>query len=157
MDKLMLIETDKSIIAIIVIIAISFIIGFVSRFVEIQDKVLLEKIEKTITITKDNIVNDYHVANQLKLDEIEKDILTEIACLATKNNNDIKEIKNKITTGKKNERISQLVDENNKLKEENNILKEKNLALRRTNEKLYANLYTLCTISKSSSNNLYHW
>ena len=70
-------------------------------------------------------INDYHESNKLRMDEIEKTLLAEIACLATKNNNDIKEIKDKITTGKKSKRISQLIDKNNKLKEENKKLKEK--------------------------------
>ena len=70
------------------------------------------------------------------MDEIEKILLAEMACLATKNNNDIKEIKDKITTGKKNKRISQLVDEKNKLKEENKKLKEKNAKLKKENTKL---------------------
>ena len=78
-------------------------------------------------------INDYYKSNKLKMDEIEKTLLAEIACLATKNNNDIKEIKDKITTGKKSKRISQLIDENNKLKEENKKLKEENTKLKEKN------------------------
>lgn len=112
-----------------IILTICFVIGFGGCYFEAQHKKMLEETERIIRRTNDlsmTYINDYYKSNKLKMDEIEKNILTEFACLATKNNNDIKEIKDKITTGKKSKRISQLIDENNKLKEENKKLKEEN-------------------------------
>lgn len=110
-------------------------------------------------------INDYYESNKLRMDEIEKTLLAEIACLATKNNNDIKEIKDKITTGKKNKRISQLVDENNKLKEENKKLKEENSKLKEKNNTYFYVPYNynpyvgvinnMCSLSANQNN--YRW
>lgn len=116
-----------------IILTICFVIGFGGCYFEAQHKKMLEETERIIRRTNDlsmTYINDYYKSNKLKMDEIEKTLLAEIACLATKNNNDIKEIKDKITTGKKNKRISQLIDENNKLKEENKKLKEENKRLK---------------------------
>lgn len=124
---------------------ICFIIGFGGYYFEVQNQKILEKTERSIERTNNlsmTYINDYYKSNKLKIDEIEKTLLTEMACLATKNNNDIKEIKDKITTGKKSKRISQLVDENNKLKEENKKLKEENIKLKeRNNTCFYVPLY----------------
>ena len=118
---------------------ICFTIGFGGYYFEVQNQKILEETERSIERTNDlsmTYINDYYKSNKLRMDEIEKILLAEMACLATKNNNDIKEIKDKITTGKKNKRISQLVDEKNKLKEENKKLKEKNAKLKKENTKL---------------------
>lgn len=83
-------------------------------------KTTVEQIERKLNINTNNTMIE------LKLSDIEKNLLTEIACLGTKNNKDIKEIKDKIVTDKKKEKISQLIDENNNLKEEIEILKKRN-------------------------------
>lgn len=83
-------------------------------------KTTVEQIERKLNVNTNNTMIE------LKLSDIEKNLLTEIACLGTKNNKDIKEIKDKIVTGKKKEKISQLIDENNNLKEEIEILKKRN-------------------------------
>lgn len=151
---------------IVIIIANIIMMFLIVIKIDTNNKAIKET-KEAIKQIKSKLMNidDYHTINKLNLSEIEKDILTGII----KNNNDIKEIKNKITTGKKNKRISQLVDENNKLKEENNVLKKRNLALRRTNEELkslnntYSNSYaisrpaSLWSISKPASNDEYHW
>ena len=82
-------------------------------------KTTVEQIERKLNNTNNTMI-------ELKLSDIEKNLLTEIACLGTKNNKDIKEIKDKIVTGKKKEKISQLIDENNNLKEEIEALKKRN-------------------------------
>lgn len=82
-------------------------------------KITVEQIERKLNNTNNTMI-------ELKLSDIEKNLLTEIACLGTKNNKDIKEIKDKIVTGKKKEKISQLIDENNNLKEEIEVLKKRN-------------------------------
>lgn len=119
-----------------IILTICFVIGFGGCYFKTQNQNILEETERIIRRTNDlsmTYINDYYKSNRLRMEEIEKNILTEFACLATKNNNDIKEIKDKITTGKKNKRISQLIDENNKLKEENKKLKEENTKLKEKN------------------------
>ena len=83
-------------------------------------KTTVEQIERKLNVNTNNTMIE------LKLSDIEKNLLTEIACLGTKNNKDIKEIKDKIVTGKKKEKISQLIDENNNLKEEIEVLKKRN-------------------------------
>ena len=82
-------------------------------------KTTVEQIERKLNNTNNTMI-------KLKLSDIEENLLTEIACLGTKNNKDIKEIKDKIVTGKKNKKISQLIDENNNLKEEIEVLKKRN-------------------------------
>lgn len=130
---------DGIMFALFISFTICFIVGFGGYYYEAQNKKILEETERFIKRTNDSsmaYINDYYESNKLRMDEIEKTLLAEIACLATKNNNDIKEIKDKITTGKKSKRISQLVDENNKLKEENKKLKEENTKLNNENNKL---------------------
>lgn len=119
-----------------IILTICFVIGFGGCYFEAQHRKMLKETERIIRRTNDlsmTYINDYYESNKLRMDEIEKTFLAEMACLATKNNNDIKEIKDKITTGKKSKRISQLIDENNKLKEENKKLKEENKKLKEKN------------------------
>lgn len=125
---------DGLMFALLITFTICFVIGFGGCYFKTQNQSILEETERIIRRTNDlsmTYINDYYESNKLKMDEIEKTLLAEIACLATKNNNDIKEIKDKITTGKKSKRISQLIDENNKLKEENKKLKEENKKLKK--------------------------
>lgn len=127
---------DSLMFALLVTLMICLIFGFNGYYFEAQHQKILKETERFIRQTNDlsmTYINDYYKSNKLRMDEIEKTLLAEIACLATKNNNDIKEIKDKITTGKKSKRISQLIDENNKLKEENKKLKEENKKLKEKN------------------------
>lgn len=133
---------DGIMFALLITFTICFIIGFGGYYFEAQNQKILEETKRSIERTNDlsmTYINDYYKSNKLRMDEIEKTLLAEIACLATKNNNDIKEIKDKITTGKKSKRISQLIDENNKLKEENKKLKEENKKLKKSNKILNNN------------------
>ena len=133
---------DGLMFALLITFTICFIIGFGGCYFKTQNQSILEETERIIRRTNDlsmTYINDHYESNKLRMDEIEKNILTEFACLATKNNNDIKEIKDKITTGKKSKRISQLIDENNKLKEENKKLKEENKKLKKSNKILNNN------------------
>lgn len=131
-------DINKCIIMIILaILFVSFMVGVIQNIVDINNKIteMFDDIS-LLKITSNNTLiamNSYYSTIRENQTEIEKNLLTEIACLATKNNNDIKEIKDKITTGKKSKRISQLVDENNKLKEENKKLKEENTKLKEKN------------------------
>lgn len=125
---------------ILAILFVSFIAGVVQSIVDINNKIteMFDDIS-LLKITSNNIllvINSCYSTIRENQTEIEKNLLTEIACLATKNNNDMKELKDKITTGKKSKRISQLIDENNKLKEENKELKEENTKLNEENNKL---------------------
>lgn len=128
---------DGLVFVLLIILTICFVIGFGSCYFKTQNQSILEETERLIRRTNDlsmTYINDYYKSNKLKMDEIEKTLLAEIACLATKNNNDIKEIKDKITTGKKSKRISQLIDENNELKEKNKKLKEENKKIKKRKE-----------------------
>ena len=62
-----------------------------------------------------------------RLNEIENNIMTEMACLAAKIDNDIKNIKNEPSVGTvdkaKEYSINQLIEENKRLREEYKILK----------------------------------
>lgn len=130
---------DGLMFVLLITFTICFTIGFGGYYFEVQNQKILEETERSIERTNDlsmTYINDYYESNKLRMDEIEKAVLTEIACLATKNNNDIKEIKDKITTGKKSKRISQLIDKNNKLKKENKKLKKENKKLKEENTKL---------------------
>ena len=89
-------------------------------------KTTVEQIERELNVNINNNNNTNNTMIKLKLSDIEENLLTAIACLGTKNNKDIKEIKDKIVTGKKKEKISQLIDENNNLKEEIEALKKRN-------------------------------
>lgn len=68
-----------------------------------------------------------------RLNEIENNIMTEMACLAAKIDNDIKNIKYESSTEKtdkpKELLVDQLIKENERLKEENSKLKQSNLRI----------------------------
>ena len=134
-------DVNKCIIMLILVILFTSIIaGIVQTIVDINNKIteIFDDIS-LLKITSNNaslLINSYYNTIRENQTEIEKNLLTEIACLATKNNNDMKELKDKIITGKKSKRISQLIDENNKLKEENKKLKEENKKMNEENNKL---------------------
>lgn len=111
-----------------VIIIANIIMMFLAAIkIEYEIKEAIKLIERKLNVNINNYNNNTNnTMIKLKLSDIEKNLLTAIACLGTKNNKDIKEIKDKIVTGKKNEKISQLIDENNNLKEEIEALKKKN-------------------------------
>ncbi len=71
-----------------------------------------------------------------KLDEIENNIMVEMACLSAKHDKDIQEIKEKIKVGKKSKRIVQLTDENRALKNKIQELEERNKKLEELNKEL---------------------
>ena len=127
---------DGLMFALLITFTICFTIGFGGYYFKAQNQSILEETERLIRRTNNDYMDNYYKSSLLRMDEIEKTFLTEMACLDTKNNNDIKEIKDKITTGKKNKRINQLIDENNKLKEKNKKIKEKNKRLKEENKKL---------------------
>lgn len=68
-----------------------------------------------------------------RLNEIENNIMTEMACLAAKIDNDIKDIKYEPFTEKtdkaKEVLVDQLIKENERLKEENSKLKQSSLRI----------------------------
>ena len=68
-----------------------------------------------------------------RLNEIENNIMTEMACLAAKIDNDIKDIKYEPSTEKtdkaKEVLVDQLIKENERLKEENSKLKQSSLRI----------------------------
>ena len=63
------------------------------KAIEISDDISLLKITSNNTLLA---MNSYYSTIRETQTEIEKELLTEIACLATKNNNDMKELKEKI-------------------------------------------------------------
>ncbi len=69
------------------------IIDFNNKITEISDDISLLKITSNNTLLA---MNSYYRTIRETQTEIEKELLTEIACLATKNNNDMKELKEKI-------------------------------------------------------------
>lgn len=160
---------DGLMFALLIILTICFVVGFGSCYFKTQNQSILEETERLIRRTNNDYMDSYYKSSLLRMDEIEKTFLTETACLATKNNNDIKEIKEKITTGGKSKRISQLIDENNKLKKKNKKLKEKNKKLKekikkKNNTCFYVpynyNPYTgvinnMCSLS--ANQNKYRW
>ena len=134
-------DVNKCIIMLIlVILFIGIIAGVVQSIANINNKITeMSDDISLLKITSNNIllvINSCYNTIRESQTEIEKNLLTEIACLATKNNNDMKELEDKITTGKKSKRISQLIDENNKLKKKNKELKEENKKMNEENNKL---------------------
>lgn len=128
----MYMDINKCIIILILsVLFAGFIVGVVQSIVDINNKIT--EMFDEILFLKATSNNASSVINTIRENQtkIEKNLLTEIACLATKNNNDMKELKDKIITGKKSKRINQLIDENNKLKEENKKIKEENNKLKK--------------------------
>ena len=78
----------------------SFIVGIIQSIVDINNKIaeMFDNIS-LLKITSNNTLlamNSYYSTIRENQTEIEEKLLTEIACLATKNNNDMKELKEKI-------------------------------------------------------------
>jgi len=106
-------DTNKCIIMLILVIlftsiivgVMQSIIGFNNKITKMFDDISLLKITSNDILS---MMSYYNSAIKMGQTEIEKNLLTEIACLATKNNNDMKELKEKIVfnnqdnTSKKN-------------------------------------------------------
>lgn len=84
---------------------------------------------RQLTISKLSEMNE-------KLDEIENNIMVEMACLSAKHDKDIQEIKEEIKVGKKSKRIVQLTDENRALKNGIQELEKRNKKLEELNKLL---------------------
>ena len=108
---------------IFVIVAITIVISFIIDYtlhVKSNAEKILEQLYLKV-LKKEEI--------EKRLNEIENNIMTEMACLAAKIDNDIKNIKHEPsveTVDKAKEySIDQLIEENKRLKEEYKILKQK--------------------------------
>lgn len=94
-------DVNKCIIMLILaILFVSLIAGVVQTIVDINNKIteMFDDIS-LLKITSNNIllvINSCYSTIRENQTEIENNLLTEIACLATKNNNDMKELKEKI-------------------------------------------------------------
>ena len=87
------------IILILAILFASFIVGIIQSIVDINNKIteMFDDIS-LLKITSNNTLitmNSYYSTIRENQTEIEEKLLTEIACLATKNNEDIKRMKGK--------------------------------------------------------------
>lgn len=97
-------DVNKCIISIIILILatlfVSLIAGVIQNIVDINNKITeISDDISLLKITSNNTLlamNSYYSTIRETQTEIEKKLLTEIACLATKNNNDMKELKEKI-------------------------------------------------------------
>ena len=93
-------DANKCIIMLILaILFVSFIVGVIQNIVDINNKIteMFDDIS-LLKITSNNTLitmNSYYSTIRENQTEIEKNLLTEIACLATKNNEDIKRMKGK--------------------------------------------------------------
>lgn len=94
-------DINKCIIMLILAVLFAgFIVGIIQSIVDINNKIteIFDNIS-LLKITSNNTLiamNNYYGTIRENQTEIEKNLLTEIACLATKNNNDMKELKEKI-------------------------------------------------------------
>lgn len=94
-------DANKCIIMLIlVILFVSLIAGVIQNIIDFNNKIteMFDDIS-LLKITSNNIllvINSYYSTIRENQTEIENNLLTEIACLATKNNNDMKELKEKI-------------------------------------------------------------
>ena len=109
----------KIFVIVAITIVISFIIDYTLHVKSNTEKILEQLYLKVLKIEE----------IEKKLNEIENNIMTEMACLAAKIDNDIKNIKHEPsveTVDKAQEySIDQLIEENKRLKEEYKILKQK--------------------------------
>lgn len=93
-------DINKCIIILILsVLFAGFIVGVVQSIVDINNKIteMFDDIS-LLKITSNNTLitmNSYYSTIRENQTEIEKNLLTEIACLATKNNEDIKRMKEK--------------------------------------------------------------
>lgn len=94
-------DVNKCIIMLILVIPfVNVIVGVIQSIVNINNKIteIFDEISLA-KITSNNALlamNSYYHTIREAQTEIENNLLTEIACLATKNNNDMKELKEKI-------------------------------------------------------------
>ena len=109
----------KIFVIVAITIVISFIIDYTLHVKSNTEKILEQLYLKVLKIEE----------IEKKLNEIENNIMTEMACLAAKIDNDIKNIKYEPSVGTvdkaKEYSIDQLIEENKRLKEEYKILKQK--------------------------------
>ena len=109
----------KIFVIVAITIVISFIIDYTLHVKSNAEKILEQLYLKVLKIEE----------IEKRLNEIENNIMTEMACLAAKIDNDIKNIKHEPsveTVDKAKEySIDQLIEENKRLKEEYKILKQK--------------------------------
>lgn len=100
-------------------IIINFIIDYTLHVKSNTEKILEQLYLKVLKIEE----------IEKRLNEIENNIMTEMACLAAKIDNDIKNIKYEPSVGTvdkaKEYSVDQLIEENKRLKEEYKILKQK--------------------------------
>ena len=94
-------DVNKCIIMLILVIFfIGIIAGVVQSIVDINNKITEMLSDISLLKVRSNnislIINSYYNTIRENQTEIEKNLLAEIACLATKNNNDMKELEEKI-------------------------------------------------------------
>ena len=108
----------KIFVIVAITIVISFIIDYTLHVKSNTEKILEQLYLKVLKIEE----------IEKRLNEIENNIMTEMACLAAKVDNDIKNIKYEPSVGTmdkvKEYSIDQLIEENKRFKEENKRLKE---------------------------------
>lgn len=108
---------------IFVIVAITIVISFIIDYT-LHVKSNIEKILEQLYL---KVLKMEEI--EKRLNEIENNIMTEMACLAAKIDNDIKNIKYEPSVGTVNKAkeysVNQLIEENKRLKEEYKILKQK--------------------------------
>ena len=113
----------KIFVIVAIIIVISFIIDYTLHVKSNTEKILEQLYLKILKIEE----------IEKRLNEIENNIMTEMACLAAKIDNDIKNIKYepsvKTVDKTKEYLIDQLIEENKRLKEENSKLKQSSLRI----------------------------
>lgn len=109
----------KIFVIVAITIVISFIIDYTLHVKSNTEKILEQLYLKVLKIEE----------IEKRLNEIENNIMTEMACLAAKIDNDIKNIKYEPSVGTvdktKEYSVDQLIEENKRLKEEYKILKSK--------------------------------
>lgn len=109
----------KIFVIVAITIVISFIIDYTLHVKSNTEKILEQLYLKVLKIEE----------IEKRLNEIENNIMTEMACLAAKIDNDIKNIKYEPSVGTvdkaKEYSVDQLIEENKRLKEEYKILKQK--------------------------------
>lgn len=100
-------DTNKCIVMLVLVIlftsiiagVVQSIISFNNKITEMFDEILFLKTTPNDVLLA---MNSYYNRIRENQTEIEKSLLTEIACLATKNNNDMKELKEKIMSNNQN-------------------------------------------------------
>ena len=128
----------KLFIIVVITIAISFIIDYALHIKSNTEEGLEQLYLKVLKIEK----------IEGRLNDIENNIMTEMACLAAKIDNDIKNIKYEpsVETVDKTKEysIDQLIEENERLKKENKCLKKENENLKEENKILKRKYCDVC-------------